>query len=366
MKSSSKKVYSIIAIAFLTVLQSLSLNIASAGTPINSITVGSHPCAIFADSYGAWVTNAGDGTISQISNSSNSVINTFDSMTYDACGITSDGSNLWVVSGLGPAVTKINLSTGEMLNHVCIQNCNSNLSPQADAISFDGKYVWVAEIYQPGSPGSTGSVTQIDPETSSIVRRIPLPSGAFDVSSDGQNVWVSGGRNIYKVNIESGLLNRIISTGETVNGLTSDGTYVWVASWDFENVTQINATTGATVRTISVGKAGCVIADKSHVWVGTNLGVTEISSKTGSIIQKIATGYSQNGHAYSCGIASNGKNVWVTTGDHTVSEFAIGADPVTTTTTAPLVKRTINCVKGKITKKVTAVSPTCPAGYKKK
>ena len=29
-------------------------------------------------------------------------------------------------------------------------------------------------------------------------------------------------------------------------------------------------------------------------------------------------------------------------------------------------KRTITCVKGKITKKVTAVNPVCPAGYKKK
>ena len=33
---------------------------------------------------------------------------------------------------------------------------------------------------------------------------------------------------------------------------------------------------------------------------------------------------------------------------------------------APAVKTTITCVKGKLTKKVTAVGPKCPAGYKKK
>ena len=38
----------------------------------------------------------------------------------------------------------------------------------------------------------------------------------------------------------------------------------------------------------------------------------------------------------------------------------------TTTTTVPLVKSTISCVKGTVTKKVTAVNPACPAGYKKK
>ena len=29
-------------------------------------------------------------------------------------------------------------------------------------------------------------------------------------------------------------------------------------------------------------------------------------------------------------------------------------------------KTTITCIKGKVTKKVTAVKPKCPAGYKKK
>ena len=38
----------------------------------------------------------------------------------------------------------------------------------------------------------------------------------------------------------------------------------------------------------------------------------------------------------------------------------------TTTTTMPPAKQTITCAKGKITKKVTAVSPVCPAGYTKK
>jgi len=38
----------------------------------------------------------------------------------------------------------------------------------------------------------------------------------------------------------------------------------------------------------------------------------------------------------------------------------------TTTTTVPPVMKTITCVKGASTKKVTALNPVCPAGYKKK
>jgi hypothetical protein len=44
------------------------------------------------------------------------------------------------------------------------------------------------------------------------------------------------------------------------------------------------------------------------------------------------------------------------------------ANPTATPTKKPVVakKTTITCVKGKTTKKVTAVKPTCPTGFKKK
>ena len=40
--------------------------------------------------------------------------------------------------------------------------------------------------------------------------------------------------------------------------------------------------------------------------------------------------------------------------------------PTPTVTTAPVKKTTISCIKGKVVKKVTAVKPVCPKGYKKK
>jgi len=44
-----------------------------------------------------------------------------------------------------------------------------------------------------------------------------------------------------------------------------------------------------------------------------------------------------------------------------------GAEPVPQISVAPVIKKsTITCIKGKVTKKVTAVSPKCPVGYKKK
>ena len=50
-----------------------------------------------------------------------------------------------------------------------------------------------------------------------------------------------------------------------------------------------------------------------------------------------------------------------------VGESSPTPTPTPTVTASPLAKKTtITCVKGKLVKKVTAVSPKCPAGYKKK
>jgi len=49
-----------------------------------------------------------------------------------------------------------------------------------------------------------------------------------------------------------------------------------------------------------------------------------------------------------------------------VAEAKVAADKLAAAKAAALKKKTITCVKGKLTKKVTAVKPVCPSGYKKK
>jgi hypothetical protein len=51
--------------------------------------------------------------------------------------------------------------------------------------------------------------------------------------------------------------------------------------------------------------------------------------------------------------------------DRMPKKIIVAPVKVTPTKVAPT-KKTITCVKGKLTKKVTAVNPTCPSGYKKK
>jgi hypothetical protein len=48
------------------------------------------------------------------------------------------------------------------------------------------------------------------------------------------------------------------------------------------------------------------------------------------------------------------------------SSSSIGAQPTSTVKASAVKKVTITCVKGKDIRKITAVKPACPNGYKKK
>ena len=84
---------------------------------------------------------------------------------------------------------------------------------------------------------------------------------------------------------------------------------------------------------------------------------------------------SENGEANAATTVINEKNGWLKLGAYgfTFSSPTVrvkltqeAATPVAPVKPAAIKKSSITCVKGKTSKKVTAVNPVCPKGYKKK
>src|ERR1700689_1605463 len=129
--------------------------------------------------------------------------------------------------------------------------------PTAIALDHDG-HLWVANQDYFG-------VTEIDASSGQVIRVINAKAHGFidpyGIAVDGQHVWiVSGG-------VEYG------------NGTSHVGT-----------VTELDAATGALIRTVSLKKHGvtglsAVTADDLHVWVTADGGgrVVEISNATGRV-----------------------------------------------------------------------------------
>ena len=62
-----------------------------------------------------------------------------------------------------------------------------------------------------------------------------------------------------------------ITVGSEPIASSSDGTHVWVSNWNDGTVTELSASTGAFIQSITVGNATSqpdgIASDGSHVWV---------------------------------------------------------------------------------------------------
>jgi len=99
--------------------------------------------------------------------------------------------------------------------------------------------------------------------------------------------------------------------------IAADGTHIWVANYNGNSVTELNASDGNWVRTLSGGTYGFsgpygIATDGTHIWVTNNSGgsVTELNASDGSWVRTPSGG--TYGFNYPTGIAVDGNRIWVT------------------------------------------------------
>ena len=184
---------------------------------VTIIKVGQRPCASVPTTDAMWVTNYGDGTISRIDPTTNTVTAT-DPVGTQPCGIVFLDGHLWVGLVGGQALAEVDPASGKVLATVPTQGqvydvqtgygsvwINDNagghvlrVDPRTAtvtatiaagttlyglAVTPDG--VWAAD-----TAGS--SITRIDPATDKVVAKIPDPSGTpYTFAATPGALWVS-------------------------------------------------------------------------------------------------------------------------------------------------------------------------------
>jgi len=216
--------------------------------------------------------------------------------------------NLWVTTDyFGETVDEINPSNGDT-------EASLLLDVDTFAITSGDGYIWVTSW-------SNGNVYKIDPYNDTLVGTYTVPySGLNGITYSNGNLWVSDTNNasVTEINASTGVVVQSVSVGSTPWGITTGGGYVWVANSQSATVTQINQTTGAVVATIPVGSRPYGIAyTGGAAWV-TNADsntVSEITSN-GLVAKTIPVG---SGPRYI--VADNGY-LWVSNvGSGTVTEI---------------------------------------------
>ena len=145
----------------------------------------------------------------------------------------------------------------------------------------------------------------------------------YEIAVDSKHVWVTNGNSnsITELDAGSGAWVRTLSGGrygfsEPV-GIVDDGTHIWVANTTGNSITELSASNGGWLHTLSGGHYNfqgpqLILDDGSHLWIGNASGdsVTELDASDGDWVRTLSGGH--YGFDYPLGMAFDGSHIWIT------------------------------------------------------
>jgi DNA-binding beta-propeller fold protein YncE len=144
----------------------------------------------------------------------------------------------------------------------------------------------------------------------------------YEIAVDSKHVWVTNGNgnSVTELDAGTGAWVRTLSGGrygfsEPV-GIVDDGTHIWVANTTGNSVTELSANDGTWLRTLSGGHYSfrgpqLILNDGTHLWVGNASGdsVTELAAGTGAWVRTLSG--RRYGFDYPLGLAFDGAHIWI-------------------------------------------------------
>jgi streptogramin lyase len=178
-------------------------------------------------------------------------------------------------------------------------------------VTFDGAHVWFAR---------GESIVALDPESGALVRELVVPGDA-GTAFDGEYLWQLADDRIQKVDPRSGqVVATIPAPSHGDSGLTwAEGT-LWVGEYRARKIRQIDAETGAILRTIEsdrfVTGVSWVNGELWHgTWEGDESDIRRINPENGDVLEQFemprGTGVSgleaDGAGVFYCGGGASGK-----------------------------------------------------------
>ena len=179
-------------------------------------------------------------------------------------------------------------------------------------VTFDGAHVWFAR---------GESIVALDPREGMVVRELPVAADA-GTAFDGKYLWQLAGDRIQKVDPRSG---RVVSTIPAPahgrdSGLTwAEGT-LWVGEYRARKIHQIDAETGAILRTIESDRFVTGVSwVNGELWHATmedeQSELRHIDPETGAVLERlempagvVVSGLEADGSGvFYCGGSTSGK-----------------------------------------------------------
>jgi DNA-binding beta-propeller fold protein YncE len=185
-------------------------------------TGGPSPFYLAFDGQHIWVTNQGNNSLAELNASDGSIVGVYQ-QSHGVWGIAFDGTHIWV-SDFYSAVYQYTLD-GKEVRTIRLAAYKPSL------MAFDGANMWVLI-------SGNGTVSKIQASSGRVLETFGTGNATipYGIAYDGQYIWISGGGYIVQMRPGDGkwLLQQLL--GCCVGQVGFDGANTWVAGGSGKNV----------------------------------------------------------------------------------------------------------------------------------
>jgi len=306
-------------------------------TTSNTISVPAGPNAFVQAGSDIWVASCGGNAVTEINKNTKQVImiltNT-SNPSYDYgfnCpdALAFDGTNIWVANESGNSLTQLDESTGTWIRTVTASDIAAPI-----ALAFDGTHIWVGNANSTVK-GPALALVAFDASSGNMFNAVKntlfqYPGTPTCIAFTGTNLWVSDSNGVTA--FEYSLAGRYLRTtssaaeGVGIDCVSYHSGYIWISSTNTNSVLEYNASNGAYVRRINIlGNPTQLIFTGNYLFVvSENATQYSINEYQNGVFMKTVARFNGFNGAERATMLYDGTNLWVASSvGNTVSRFTI-------------------------------------------
>ena len=205
---------------------------------------GTSPCGLTWDGTHLWLADDGTDTIYKLDPSNGSVLSSFKSPGASPRGLVWDGTHLWHADNATRKLHQLDRTTGAEASGINAPVTDTQPRvAELGGLTWDGRHLWYGTVN-----GWSSKMNRIDPSKVSVERFFFTKGYPRALATDGTFIWNAtdnGGRRIglvYKYNLSDGLfVSQFDTPGFYPTGLAFDGQSLWLVDRETKTIYKLAA-----------------------------------------------------------------------------------------------------------------------------
>lgn len=225
---------------------------------VGRITFAGQPWDVVFGTRQAWVLLGDERRVARVDLASRKVLSST-RLPFAPGGIATDGDSAWVTEDAGPALVRLDATTGQIAKRFTVP-IRGDRDASPTGIAFGAGSVWVAR---------GAETVRVDPASGNVVTRILTPLAATSIVFAEGAVWVASGENgrVVKIDPATDKITASTPLHATITDLAVANGSVWVSIVPDNVVYRLSPDDGSVLATMAAGPWPAALSAGDGLWV---------------------------------------------------------------------------------------------------